>query len=130
MFLLGCKSSINLYYAFSILLFAYIHVYLQYVYIYIHIHISKSIFFFSTVYPLFQPLPLLRGHKPAGQRGAQVHPQDRQHGLRRSLHGGDVPQVDRLRPLQILLQRVDLPGLCHRLCKDCLLSLRSERASV
>jgi hypothetical protein len=65
----------------------------------------------------FQFVALLRGHQPAGQRGAQVHPQDCQHGLRRPLHRRDVPQVDRLRALQILLQCLDLPRLCHRLCK-------------
>ena len=44
---------------------------------------------------------VLRGHQPAGQRGAHLHPQDRQHGLRRPLLHRDAPQVGRLRTLQV-----------------------------
>ena len=60
---------------------------------------------------------MLRGHQPTGQRGAKVHPEDREPGLRRPLHRGDVPQVDRLRALPLLLQRLDMSRLRYRLCK-------------
>lgn len=58
---------------------------------------------------------MLRGHKPSEQRGASVHSQDREHGFCRPLHYRDDPEVDCLRPLAILHQRLDLPGLRHRL---------------
>ena len=60
---------------------------------------------------------MFRGHQPAGQRGAQVHPKDCKPGVRGALHRRDVLQVDRLRPLQILLLGLDLSRLCYCLCK-------------
>ena len=66
---------------------------------------------------LLQSFPLLRGHQPAGQRGVDVHPEDREHGLRRLVHHRDGPQVGCIWPLEVLYQRLDLSGFRHRLRK-------------
>ena len=60
---------------------------------------------------------MLRGYQLAGQRGTQVYLENREPRVCCSLHRRDVPQVGRLRPLQILLQRVDLSRLRHCLRK-------------
>ena len=60
---------------------------------------------------------MLRGHQPAGQRGAEVYPEDREPGVRGPLHRRDVPQVDRLWSLPLLLQRLDLPRFRYCLRK-------------
>lgn len=62
-------------------------------------------------------IAVFRGHQPARQCRVDVYPQDCEPRLCCSIHNWDVSQMDRIRPLALFHEHVDVSRFCDSVCK-------------